>query len=371
MPPKKNKKPVTIGLTKKRSLADVEEEEEVDGDLETPILSESCMETLEDIVGEEVLFEANVDVVQPQPASIDLFEDDDDEGREDDPDYVNPVAGPSHRSMSKTKSTSKKTDEVPKLEIRDPAKARSKGLIWAFFVIDDQKVPNLSGVGTCIEKGAKCQVQLEGAGGQILCNARLKQGSSTTSGLNSHLHSRHPKAWAALEAAKRAEEKEKKGVKRQIEDMFDELEGTPPSKSQRQEPMSGVKRLPLSHTKSPFIRELKYERRGKMQQTWEMWITEYWARLGLPWSKLDHPAHKEFWAKVNPKYHMKCSSTYSRSKLPLLFDQVKKAVDKKIQKDMLYTSGVGITADHWTSRNDDPYIGLTLHVISKDWTLDR
>ena len=98
MPPKKNKKPVTIGLTKKRTLADVEEEE--DDDLVTPILSESCMETLEDIVGEEVLFEANADVVQP--GSIDLFQDEVD--REDDPDYVNPLAGPSHRSILKSNS---------------------------------------------------------------------------------------------------------------------------------------------------------------------------------------------------------------------------------------------------------------------------
>ena len=136
-------------------------------------------------MGEEVLFEDNVDVVQP--GSIDLFEDEVTEvDREDDPevpDYVNPVAGPSHRSI--LNSTSKKTDELPTLEIRDPAKARSKSLIWAFYVIDDQKVPNLSGVGACIEKGAKCQVHLEGAGGQILCNQRLRQGGSTTSGLNS------------------------------------------------------------------------------------------------------------------------------------------------------------------------------------------
>ena len=88
-------------------------------------------------------------------------------------------------------------------------------------------------------------------------------------------------------------------------------------------PSSALKPLP----KTPWDRVLKYEIRGKMQLRWDLWITEYWVRLGLPWSMLDHPAHKEFWLKENPKYHCKSSTTYSRAKLPLLYDQVKALVE--------------------------------------------
>ena len=91
-----------------------------------------------------------------------------------------------------------------------------------------------------------------------------------------------------------------------------------------------------------------------MQLRWDLWITEYWVRLGLPWSMLDQPAHKEFWAKENPKYHCKNSTTYSRAKLPLLYDQVKAAVETKIKRDLPHTTGVAFTADHWTSRSMDP-----------------
>ena len=146
--------------------------------------------------------------------------------------------------------------------------------------------------------------------------------------------------------------------------------GTPSKKSRQNDPAtpsSALKPLP----KTPWDRVLKYEIRGKMQLRWDLWITEYWVRLGLPWSLLDQPAHKEFWAKENPKYHCKNSTTYSRAKLPLLYDQVKIAVEAKIRKDVPHTSGVAFTADHWSSRSMDPYIGVTLHMISKNWEMTR
>ena len=108
-----------------------------------------------------------------------------------------------------------------------------------------------------------------------------------------------------------------------------------------------------------------------MQLRWDLWITEYYVRLGLPWSMLDHPAHKDFWAKENPKYHCKHSTTYSRAKLPLLFQQVKVAVDTKIKKEVPHTTGIAFTSDYWSSRAMDPYIGVTMHMIGKNWSMDR
>ena len=132
-------------------------------------------------------------------------------------------------------------------------------------------------------------------------------------------------------------------------------------------PGSALKPLP----RTPWDRVLKYDIRGKMQLKWDLWITEYYVRLGLPWSMLDHPAHKEFWAKENPKYHCKHSTTYSRAKLPLLFTQVKAAVDTKIKREARHTTGIAFTSDYWTSRAMDPYLGVTLHMIGKSWSMER
>ena len=123
--------------------------------------------------------------------------------------------------------------------------------------------------------------------------------------------------------------------------------------------------------RTPWDRVLKYDVRGKMQLRWDLWITEYFVRLGLPWSLLDHPAHKEFWGKENPKYHCKHSTTFSRAKLPLLYKQVKQGVDSKIKKDVKFTTGIAFTSDYWSSRAMDPYLGVTMHMIGKNWTLDR
>ena len=146
--------------------------------------------------------------------------------------------------------------------------------------------------------------------------------------------------------------------------------GTPSKKARTSTfatPSSGIKPLP----KTPWDRVLKYEVRGRMQLKWDLWITEYIVRLGLPWSILDHQAHKDFWAKENPKYHCKHSTTYSRAKLPLLYGQVKIAVDLKIQKEVTHTTGIAFTSDHWSSRAMDPYLGVTLHMIGKNWELQR
>jgi hypothetical protein len=135
--------------------------------------------------------------------------------------------------------------------------------------------------------------------------------------------------------------------------------------------MSGVKPL----IKTPFTlasnRTLKYEVRGRQQKKFDLWITEFWVRVGLPWVILDHEAYKQLWQRVDPRYHCKHSSVFSRAKLPLLYDQVKAAVDKIIQKEVHHTTGVSFTSDHWTSRNADPYLGVTCHLITKDWKLAR
>ena len=59
---------------------------------------------------------------------------------------------------------------------------------------------------------------------------------------------------------------------------------------------------------------------------------------------LDTPAHKEFWTKVDPKLHLKHSSTYRRAKLHLLHDQVKNTVENQIRQEAKEVSGLAFTA---------------------------
>ena len=247
----------------------------------------------------------------------------------------------------------------------NPEGGRSKGPIWHFFKVDDRTTGTLNE-----RKGAICQVLVSGK----ICGKRLLQGDSGTSGLTKHLHGLHKAtAWVKFERMRMDAKTAKRKAESEVHDIYDNAEGlslTTPAKKRKEDDVDGDDDTPLRST--PFNRRGdKHPVRHRLQLRWELWITEYLVRLGLPWSILDSEAHKDFWARENPRYHLKHSTTYSRAKLPLLYDQVKNLVDNKIRKDIPYTSGVAFTADHWTSRSGDPYLGVTMHMITKDWEMAR
>ena len=115
----------------------------------------------------------------------------------------------------------------------------------------------------------------------------------------------------------------------------------------------------------------KYDNQEEMQQKFDMALCTMFVHLSLPWAILDHEAYKDFWNVINPRYNQKTSTTFSKRKLPLLYAMTKKAIDAKVTKDLGYTTGVAFTCDHWTSKNMDPYLGMTMHYIDKDWQLVR
>ena len=124
--------------------------------------------------------------------------------------------------------------------------------------------------------------------------------------------------------------------------------------------------------KAPIFNHLpKYDAQSDIQLKFDLWLTEYFVRLNLPWSIMDTEAHKDFWKKVNYRYHLKHSRTFARRKLPELYRVTKIAVDALITKDLRSTTGVAFTCDHWTSRNMDAYIGFTMHMISQEWKMNR
>ena len=94
-------------------------------------------------------------------------------------------------------------------------------------------------------------------------------------------------------------------------------------------------------------------------------------RLSLPWSIMDTDAYKDFWKKVNYRNHLKHSRTFARRKLPELYRVTKIAVDELISKNLRSTTGVLFICDHWTSLHMDAYIGFTLHMISKEWKMNK
>ena len=143
------------------------------------------------------------------------------------------------------------------------------------------------------------------------------------------------------------------------------------SKKPRLSGKAGKKQMSITAMLDPTKALEKYDNQGEIQKKFDLALCTYFVRLSLPWAIMDTEAHKDFWNTINHRYNQKTSTTYSKRKLPLLYEMTKKALDAQITKDLRSTTGVAFTCDHWTSKNMDPYLGMTLHYINKDFKLLR
>jgi hypothetical protein len=57
--------------------------------------------------------------------------------------------------------------------------------------------------------------------------------------------------------------------------------------------------------------------------------------------------------------------------VPLLYANCKAAVDKELAIQLPQCKGVSFTADYWTSRSCDPYLGMTLHFITPEFEMKK
>lgn len=223
MPPKKMpppSSPVKIGLIKRPAATPTPTSRQprvsdVQDEIENP-LSESVMKVLDDMVGDTLDVVENVDIEVIDEDEGDLDFDPDDPDEEPIPSTSSAAAVPRSKRTLFEGGTDTEGTDTPLLIL--PGGRSKKNPIWAFFIVDDE------GVGMRMQKYAKCQVPIF-PGSTRLCNKRIKQGDATTSGLNSHLKSQHPTAWAKFKKAKAILERETLGAKRAIDECYDNLEG--------------------------------------------------------------------------------------------------------------------------------------------------
>lgn len=95
------------------------------------------------------------------------------------------------------------------------------------------------------------------------------------------------------------------------------------------------------------------------------------ARMNLPFGIVEARPFREFLQYFDSRLKIKAATTYSRYKLPLLYENVKSAVDQVLKNDLLESPGIALSTDIWTSRNFDPYQSLSVHYINKKWILNK
>ena len=218
-------KPVRIGLKRKASVALIDDDFSDEGD---ELMSQAVSvadhdETLAPLTNSTMkVLEKFVDLdLEKSISSVeDIFEDDIELDK--DPDYVpepEPVAPSTSKGKALLKPTAVSAPKTTAIKSAEPG-GRTKAPIWAYYVPDDKKVNGH------IVKAAICQVKVGG----IICAKRLLQTGSTTSGLNSHLFSKHPKVWEQVKSQKANQEAEHLKAKTNLRSLLDKLEGTPSKK---------------------------------------------------------------------------------------------------------------------------------------------
>ena len=152
---------------------------------------ESLVSTPDDIFADEIELDNDPDYV-PDP---------------DDPQPSTSRSVPKAKSSATATATTSSASELPK----PLPGGRSNAPIWAYYIADDKKVNGH------LEKGAICQINVGGG----ICGKRILQNGSTTSGLNNHLFSKHPKQWELVKTAKANKEAERLSAKRNLSSLME------------------------------------------------------------------------------------------------------------------------------------------------------
>lgn len=224
-----------------------------------------------------------------------------------------------------------------------------KNIMFDYFIYDqtDPKFPTAK----CI-----CKTKIKSSG-PIACGKVLMMTKSCSAGPITHLKAYHPHALEELKERREKWANHVKAYKAGLARRMDEKEGRTPGKRPR---LDG---------KNEHL--IKFKVRGPEQLRWDMLMMVQLVVGGIPFHFVDTEAFKNFWREWDPRVNLKCSSTFAKSKLPLLYNQVESVLFKRLRNECKSSPAMSFTVDGWTSKALDKYMGITGHIITKDWVLER
>ena len=103
----------------------------------------------------------------------------------------------------------------------------------------------------------------------------------------------------------------------------------------------------------------------------DMEVTIFLARTNTSFAMVDSDAWKRLMSHLCPRMNVKHRTTYGGAKLNILYDQLMSVRDDLLLTELPSCDMVAITFDHWSSRNNDPFICITAHYINRDFVLRK
>ena len=218
----------------------------------------------------------------------------------------------------------------------------------------------------------------------IECGEHYKVPSESTTGIRGHLRTKHKTIFETLEAREaRAKARSTVGTVDTNSDSDNDFKVgtssgdgasraatiTTSSRKRSRKDKMRCEEIPTKRvfTKSPWSKN--DDQQKEVVAAMIQWI----ASAMLPFNIVDNDEFIYF-VKVCTKGQYKpiSSRTISRTKIPILYNAMKAAVDNKLNEDKPHLDGISFTSDLWTNKTTNAaYIAMTVHYIDSDFQMKR
>ncbi len=114
-----------------------------------------------------------------------------------------------------------------------------------------------------------------------------------------------------------------------------------------------------------FAKSVKYNRESNRYKCLTAAVTQYLVEEMVPLNTVEKPAFKSMLQKFDKQYELPGKTYFSETAVPKMYNTVKTS----IKMELMNVDYFSATTDMWSSVNMTPYMSLTVHYLSMEWTL--
>ncbi|XP_056437049.1 E3 SUMO-protein ligase ZBED1-like [Gadus chalcogrammus] len=114
-----------------------------------------------------------------------------------------------------------------------------------------------------------------------------------------------------------------------------------------------------------FSRVGKYSRDSDRHKRLTGAVTRYLVEEMVPFSTVQKPSFKSLLEKFDKQYELPGKTYFSETTVPKMYNSVRASVQSELRSVDFFSA----TTDMWSSVNMTPYMSLTVHYLTTDWTL--
>ncbi|KAM3834008.1 E3 SUMO-protein ligase ZBED1-like [Diretmus argenteus] len=114
-----------------------------------------------------------------------------------------------------------------------------------------------------------------------------------------------------------------------------------------------------------FGRQSKYKPGSAKWRALTESVVRFIAKDMQPFNIVEKPAFRQMLQTFDSQYELPGRTYVSQTAIPQLYNSVKDDILKEVKDVSFYSA----TTDMWSSSNMTPYMSLTIHYITADWTL--